>query len=221
MLVRQLSKIPNLMPRRNRIDPWGDLHAVAERGLFTGNRGCLVDDHGAIVRHHGSALWIVCRTSFRGWRHPLAAPRRWTPIFFLDDAVALAAGHRPCATCRRSDYVSYRDAVSTEVAAPAPLLAKELDARLVAERHRRGRGLARAADRLTWMAEADDLPDGSVIVVESVPRLIVGDRTRAFGFGGWHDAAPRPSGDVTVLTPPTSVGALRRGFVPTLHGSAR
>src|SRR3954452_12883878 len=92
------------VPRRNRVDPWGALHAVAPRGLFTGNRGCVVDDHENVVRHHGSQLWITCLTAFRGWRWPLARPRRWTPLFFLDDAVALAAGHRPCATCRRADY---------------------------------------------------------------------------------------------------------------------
>jgi len=209
------------MPRRNRVDPWGDLRADAARGLFTGNRGCLVDDQGAVVRHHGSALWIVCRTSFRGWRHPLDAPRRWTPIFFLDDAVALAAGHRPCATCRRGDYLSYRDAVSTELGTAEPLLAKQLDARLVVERHRRGRGFERAGDRLTWTAGAEELPDGTVIVVEKVPRLVVGDRSWAFGFGGWQDTAPRPAGAVTVLTPPTSVAALRGGFVPTLHPSVQ
>ena len=88
------------MPRRNRVDPWGDLHAVSARGLFTGNRGCIVDEHEQVVRHHrSSTLWITCLTEFRDWRVPLARPNRWTPIFFLDDAVALAAGHRPCATC--------------------------------------------------------------------------------------------------------------------------
>jgi hypothetical protein len=90
------------MPRRNRVDPWGDLHAVSARGLFTGNRGCIVDEREQVVRHHhSSTLWITCLTEFRDWRVPLARPNRWTPIFFLDDAVALAAGHRPCATCRR------------------------------------------------------------------------------------------------------------------------
>src|SRR6201988_5194202 len=163
------------MPRRNRVDPWGDLHAVSARGLFTGNRGCIVDEREQVVRHHrSSTLWITCLTEFRDWRVPLARPDRWTPIFFLDDAVALAAGHRPCATCRRGDYLSYRDAVSTELGTAEPLLAKQLDARLVAERHRRGRGFERAGDRLTWTAGAEELPDGSVIVVENVPRLVVG-----------------------------------------------
>ena len=118
------------MPRRNRVDPWGDLHAVAERGMFTGNRGCVVDDHERVVRHHGSALWISCVTEFRGWRWGLARPRRWTPLFFLDDAVALAAGHRPCATCRRDDYRAYRDAVGGALGALAPVRAWELNARL-------------------------------------------------------------------------------------------
>src|SRR5215472_7411689 len=120
------------MPRRNRVDPWGDLHAVSARGLFTGNRGCIVDKHEQVVRHHrSSTLWITCLTEFRDWRVPLARPSRWTPIFFLDDAVALAAGHRPCATCRRDMYRSYRDAVD-----PA-LRAVELDRRLTTERLRR------------------------------------------------------------------------------------
>ena len=135
------------MPRRNRVDPWGDLHAVADRGHFTGNRGCVVDDVERVVRHHAGTLWITCTLRYRDHRSPLAAPRRWTPLFFLDDAVALAAGHRPCAQCRREAYRDYRDAVSASVGAPAPLRSTELDARLNAERLRRGRGLDRAADR--------------------------------------------------------------------------
>src|SRR5262245_1500355 len=117
------------MPRRNRVDPWGDLHAVSARRLFTGNRGCIVDEREQVVRHHrSSTLRITCLTEFRDWR----MPNRWTPIFFLDDAVALAAGHRPCATCRRDMYRSDRDAVD-----PA-LGAVELDLRLTTERLWRG-----------------------------------------------------------------------------------
>src|SRR3954454_1956387 len=101
-----------MVPRRNRVDPLGDLHAVAARGLFTGNRGCLVDDDRQLVRHHHSNLWITCLTSFRGWRRELETPHRWTPIFFLDDAVALAAGHRPCNFCRPEAYRAYRDGVT-------------------------------------------------------------------------------------------------------------
>jgi len=208
------------VPRRNRVDPFGDLHAHAARGMFTGNRGCLVDDNRRLVRHHMSNLWITCVTDFRGWRFPLDAPHRWTPLFFLDDAVALAAGHRPCGLCRRGDYVAYKDAVAAGPAALDRPWASTLNRRLAAERLRRGRGIDRAAHRRVWTAEADALPDGTVVIDAGMARLLLGDRSLAFGFDGWHSPTPRPPGAVDVLTPPTSVLALANGFCPTLHESA-
>ena len=215
--------MPPGVPRRNRVDPWGDLHAVAPRGTFIGNRGCVVDDHERVVRHHGRSSWITCLTEFCDRRQPLARPRRWTPLFFLDDAVALAAGHRPCATCRRSDYLAYRDAATRAAGAPAPLRARQLDERLGAERLRPGRGLGRAGDRTLWPAPFAGLPDGAVVVgPDGSGRLVVGDRLLRFSFGGWGAATPRPSGGVAaVLTPPTSVAALAHGYLPALHPSAR
>jgi hypothetical protein len=211
------------VPRRNRVDPWGDLHAVQPRGLFTGNRGCVVDDHEHVVRHHSSLLWIICLTKFRDWRVPLARPRRWTPLFFLDEAVALAAGHRPCATCRPAEYAAYRDAVTRAAGASAPLLAWQLNDRLHAERHRRGRGLVRASDRIMWSARYADLPDGAVVVApDGSCQLVLGDRLLRFSFDGWVLSTSRPSaGDANVLTPPTSVAALAHGYQPVLHASAR
>jgi hypothetical protein len=210
------------VPRLNRVDPWGDLHAAGGRGLFTGNRGCLVDAGGTVVRHHGSSLWIACVTEFRGWRFPLAAPGRWTPIFFLDDAVALAAGHRPCAVCRRDAYRSYRDAVTLAVGSLRPLMAHELNRRLTAERHHLGRGLVRAGDRLLWTAEIDDLPLGTVIVDDDHrPRLLLDDSMRRFTFDGWIEPVERPRHrPALVLTPPTSVAALAHGYEAVLHPSS-
>jgi hypothetical protein len=210
------------MPRRNRVDPWGDLNAVPERGLFTGNRGCVVDDSGEVVRHHRGQLWITCLTEYRDWRSPLARPGRWTPLFFLDDAVALSAGHRPCGLCRRDAYLSYRDAVSRAAGSPQPLTAADLNRRLSAERLTPGRGLHRAADRIVWTAELDRLPAGTVIVDEErSPRLLLDDRLLSFTFAGWAEPQPRPdAGVVRVLTPPTSVAALCHGFRPALHPSA-
>jgi hypothetical protein len=204
------------MPRRNRVDPWGDLHAVSARGLFTGNRGCIVDEREQVVRHHRSpTLWITCLTEFRDWRVPLARPNRWTPIFFLDDAVALAAGHRPCATCRRDMYRSYRDAVD-----PA-LRAVELDRRLTTERLRRGSGIDRGRDRKIWRA------DRVAARWHRDHRRRRPSATRArrpharVSFGGWTRPEARTVTDVVeVLTPPTSVGALANGFTPVLHPTA-
>lgn len=198
------------MPRRNRVDPFGDLHAVPDRGGFTGNRGCLVDDEEHVVRHHRGNLWIACVTEFRGRRVGLARPNRWTPVFFVDDAVALAAGHRPCGECRWPAYRAYRDAIDPG------LRAGELNRRLHAERLHGGRGLRRAGDRKLWTAPADELPDGTVVVTDG-PRLLAAGRLHAFSFAGWHSPEPVPGGPLRVLTPPTSVAALRGGYAPTLR----
>ena len=209
--------VSGMMPRRNRVDPWGDLHAVSARGLFTGNRGGIVDEREHVVRHHrSSTLWVTCLTEFRDWRVPLARPNRWTPIFFLDDAAALAAGHRPCATCRRDMYRSYRDAVDPG------LRAVELDRRLTTERLRRGSGIDRGRDRKTWRADLESLPDGTVIIgADGQARLVLADRMLAFSFGGWTRPEVRTVTDVVeVLTPPTSVRALANGFTPVLHPTA-
>lgn len=208
-------------PRRNRVDPFGDLHSVPEHGMFTGNRGCLVDDHGILVRHHRGPLWITCVLSYKDWKSPLDEPRHWTPLFFLDDAVALAAGHRPCGLCRRDEYLSYRRAVQRGVGLTSPPTASDLNRRLAKERLRRGRGLVRAEDRVTWRASADTLPDGTVVLdPKRRPGLVRGGALFEFGFGGWSHPTPLPPGDIEVLTPPTSVAALATGFQPVLHSTA-
>ncbi len=210
------------MPLRNRVDPFGDLHSVPERGMFTGNRGCLVDDRGRVVRHHRGRLWITCVTRYRDWRVDLTRPGRWTPIFFLDDAVALAAGHRPCGLCRRAEYESYRDAVGRAESSPRHLEAGELNRRLAVERLMPGRGLDRAADRILWTSVIEDLPVGTVIVdPERRPRLVLGDRLLGFSFAGWTSPVARPTDEVVeVLTPRISVAALDNGFAPVLHPTA-
>ena len=192
------------MPLHNRVDPWGDIHDVPARGTFTGNRGCLVDEGGEVVRHHAGNLWIICQLSYRDWRHPLNAPRRWTPLFFLDDAVGLAAGHRPCGLCRRDDYLSYQAALAGSPSAQA------MNRRLAAERGR------------TWTTEIETLPNGSVIELPArVAAVVLTDRLQAFTFAGWTVPRKRPPrGKVEVLTPPTSIAALSGGFVPKLHPSA-
>jgi len=211
------------MPRQNRIDPWGDLHAVPERGLFTGNRGCLVNQNSELARHHNGSLWITCVTSYKDWWHPLDQPRIWTPLFFLDDAVALAAGHRPCGLCRRAQYLDYRAAVTHGTGANSPVLAFELNRRLATERLARGRGIDRAKDRKLWTVALRSLPTGTVVLwgEASRPHLVNRDALQPFTFGGWGERADWPlQAEVEVLTPPTSVTALRHGFTPHLHPTA-
>lgn len=205
------------MPRLNRVDPFGDLHADPARGLFTGNRGCLYVD-GRLTLHHRGSLWITCVTEFRGRWNDVARTQRWTPLFLLDDAVALAAGHRPCGECRHAAYLAYREAVAEAVG--RPIRVAELDRGLNAQRLHRGRGLSRAGDRRTWEASAEGLPDGTVVVLDGLPRLLAAERLLRFTFAGWTDPVPCPDGPLTVLTPPMSVTALAHGFSPVLHPSA-
>ena len=99
------------VPRQNRVTPLGELIADPARGLVYGNRGCLHDGAGRIRRRYNGKRWIACRLSFRGWhRQPLMQPGRFTELFFLDEATAFAAGHRPCALCRREDYDRFVEA---------------------------------------------------------------------------------------------------------------
>jgi hypothetical protein len=190
--------------------------------MFTGNRGCLVDESGEVVRQYRGDLWITCLTEFRGLRNPLARPGRWTPIFFLDEAVALAAGHRPCGYCRLGAYHAYCEAVGRAQGNTRVPSAPEINRLLKAERYRPGRGLVRAADRILWDAAIESLPTGSVIIGRGgEPRLVLADRMMAFSFAGWVDPVDRPrKGTVQVLTPPTSIAALTHGYVPSLHPSA-
>lgn len=235
MTSEPLNRPGGTTPTRNRVDPWGDLHAVGDRGLLTGNRGCLIGTSGTIARHQRSFAWITCVLAFRDHRQPIADARRWTPIFFLDEAVALAAGHRPCAYCRRSDYLAYVDAVagvpgSHDVPGPRSLtdrlLAPELNQALAEQRyHRTGSRPAdrmrRASARRTWIAAADTLPAGTVFLGnDAAPWLIGPDGHQfSFTFAGWQPTASAARGIVQVLTPPTSVAALRHGYRPLLHPS--
>ena len=156
--------------------------------------------------------------SSAGWRWPLAAPRRWTPIFFLDDAVALAAGHRPCGLCRREAYRSYRDAVTAAVGSSTPLSAGDLNRRLASERLARGRGVDRARDRRRWDAPVASLPPGTVIVSDDLPAV-------AAARGS---SAPLHLRRVGTSEPPTAPGDgagphpthVRGGTDPRLHPAA-
>ena len=194
------------MPFQNRVTPLGELVATPERGLVYGNRGRLHDEHGVIRRQWQVKRWISCRLEFRGRYRaggPMA-PGRYTGLFFLDEATALAAGHRPCAECRNADYRSF-------LALTGASGADELDGRLHAERGR------------LHESELDALPDGAFVLLEGRPWLVLGSELLRWTAGGYSERRPRSGGRVDVVTPPTSVRALASGWsasVPLLHPSA-
>jgi hypothetical protein len=207
------------MALRNRVTPLSEIVADPARGLVYGNRGCLHDATGTIRRRYAVRRWIACRLEFKGWRRgPLRQPGRFTELFFLDEATAFAAGHRPCALCRREDYVRFsalwRAAHAGERGADA------MDARLHAERLAPDR---RTQRRHTALFGA--LPDGAFVVRDGDPWVVCGGALRRWTVAGYADRARRPGGGerAEVVTPPSLVAVLAAGWepvVPLLHPTA-
>jgi hypothetical protein len=206
------------VPLRNRVTPLGELIADPARGLVYGNRGCLHDADGRVRRRFQGTRWIACRLRFRGWhRAPLMQPGRFTELFFLDEATALAAGHRPCALCRREDYRRF-------CAVWAGLHDGErgvsaIDARLHGERLDRGTG-----GRRLHAAPAGGLPDGAFVLHAGEPHLVRAGRLARWTPAGYAPPVAAPAAEhTTVITPPSLVALLRAGWspaVPLIHPSA-
>ncbi|MDH3702111.1 MAG: hypothetical protein OEU46_12415 [Alphaproteobacteria bacterium] len=205
------------MVLQNRVTPTGDIVAVAARGQFMGNRGILHDDRRQLGRSRWKhKAWIICLLCFRGRKRVPMTPHRYTELFFFDEAVAIAAGHRPCYECRRRAYRDWCAAWQAGHGEPALPRAGEMDARLHGERVDR-----RTRRQRVWSAPVDDLPDGTYLLAGQHPHLLLNQRLLPWSPEGYWAARPRPAGGlVTVLTPPAAVAALRGGYRPIVHASA-
>jgi hypothetical protein len=206
------------MPLRNRVTPLGELIPAPARGLVYGNRGCLHDAGGHIRRRYAVRRWIACRLEFKGWqRGPMMQPGKFTELFFLDEATAFAAGHRPCALCRREDYDRF-GAIWAGLHGGAAG-ADAIDLRLHGERvdpHTRG--------HRPHAAPYASLPDAAFVLCDGDPYLVLGERLLLWSPSGYAGRRPRPAqGTATVITPPSLVEVLRAGWadaaVPLLHPS--
>jgi hypothetical protein len=200
------------MGSRNRVAPTGEIVESGLRCAWMGNRGCLHRGR-EVVRPWRTTAWITCVLEFKHRWIEQWVPGRYTLLFFYDEAVSLAAGHRPCAECRRADYNRFRDA--WERAHGARPSAKELDAAQHADRLD---GTVPRTHRLPWV----DVPDGAFVRVDAGPALVVGDAVVSWsGEHGYHAAAARPrTGDVEVLTPSRTVDVIRAGYVPQIAAQA-
>jgi hypothetical protein len=202
---------------RNRVTPLSELVADPARGLVYGNRGCLHDAEGRIRRRFNGRRWIACRLRFRDWRRgPLLQPGRYTELFFLDEATAFAAGHRPCALCRREDYDRFVERFGD--LHPRATGADAIDARLHAERVD-----PRARVQRHHAAALAGLPDGAFVLREGEPWLVREGELLRWSPAGYGERIARPAGEATVITPPSLVAILRTGWsgaVPLLHPSA-
>lgn len=199
---------------RNRVTPTGDIVAIPLRGAWLGNRGIL-HEGTEIRRFHASDLWITCRLQFRGRHRQQWQPHHYTHLYFHDEAVSLAAGHRPCAECRRGDYLAYREAWARGLGVAAPSAAemnRQLHAeRLVAGTHRR------RWHRRPWRS----LPTGAFVLTEDGPSLVREDALVSWTTAGY--ATPRqrpPHGEAVVITPPASLAVLSAGYPLQIDRSA-
>jgi hypothetical protein len=204
----------SVRPQRNRVTPTGEIIATPLRGAWTGNRGVLHEGR-EIVRFHAGNLWITCALEFRGRHRELWIPNRWTPLFFHDEAVAFAAGHRPCGECRHAEYVTYKEAWAEAQGGPLPS-AGEMNRRLHGERIFRGTHRRRFHEIL-WA----DLPDGAFVLDTGAPSLVLGDELVTWSPSGYGERRRRPTrGTATAITPPATLAVLRAGYPLQIDSSA-
>jgi hypothetical protein len=203
------------MPLQNRVTPTGDIIATPHRGLFVGNRGIIHDPATKTLlrKRWSTPAWLTCVCEFRGRRREVMARRSWTELFFLDEATALAAGHRPCFYCRRDDANRFR-AAWEKGNGTSGLRVPEIDAVLHGERLDRGK------KRLHPLpAPADKLPDGTMVQADGESFLIAQGRALPWSPAGYGAACDLSDGAM-LLTPLSSVRALQAGYEVVLHPSA-
>jgi hypothetical protein len=207
------------MPLQNRVTPFGDIIATPERGLFMGNRGSI---HGADGRLSGRRWarksWVTCRLEWKDINRirkngRLMSPNSYTELFFLDEATALAAGHRPCNDCCKPELGQFKASWVEPVGSVAPI-----DEALHGER------VDREGRKIKWVARAVDLPDGTMVEVPSAPGaawLVHAGRLKQWSPGGYVGVRPLDgAADLAVLTPRSTVAALRNGYRPVIDPSA-
>lgn len=201
------------MPLQNRVTPFGEIVALAGRGLVMGNRGILHDDARHIVRYSQVRRWLACRLEFRAVRRVIMRPHSYTELFFLDEATAFAAGHRPCAECRRGAYKLFSSLWA--MCHGEPVSADLIDRQL-----QRDRLAGRRAKRV-YREDLVNLPDGAYIAVDNRAWLVRGTGLFAWSALGYTERRERTAyHEVDVLTPRSTVAVLTAGYRVEVHPSA-
>jgi hypothetical protein len=203
------------VPLQNRVTPFGEIVAISQRGLFTGNRGIIHDPRTRklLSRRWTTKAWITCALAYKGTRRDVMSRRSWTELFFLDEATALAAGHRPCFLCRRDAAEAFRHAWTTGNGGDRPLAAA-MDAVLHRERLAGGRKRLHALP-----SPIARLPDGAMIAMGTASYVIAGGRALEWTEAGYREG-PNSLSAAELLTPPSTVRALSAGYRVILHPTA-
>lgn len=194
----------------NRVRPTGEIVADPWRGRLMGNRGCLHDPQGRLgTARWRTRAWVCCLIAFRGRHRPPMPPGRYTALFFTDEAVALAAGHRPCGECRRPAYQAFRRAWAG-AGLPGPTLA-------VADRHLHAARVGRDRRQIRHRAPVRDLPDGVFVIRGDLPSLIWRGLLWPWEHGAYRAPVALPGSEITVLTPAPVVATIAAGYAPDVR----
>ena len=204
-------------PLQNRVTPFGEIIATRARGTLMGNRGIIHDPNTKrlLTRRWQHHAWICCVLDFKDYQHPIMGVSAYTELFFLDEGTALAAGHRPCAYCRRAAFNAFKQAWSVATGAADPH-APRIDRQLHAER------VTRRREKVTFTAQLGELPAGTFVELDGHAHLLQQDKLLPWNTDGYGPPLRfTRSARVQVLTPYSTVAVLRAGYMPELHPSSK
>lgn len=203
------------MPLQNKVDPWGNLVAVKARGEYLGNRGILHDKEKNILKPWAHKKWVICELSFKGIKRRLFSDNKYSELFFLDEATALAAGHKPCAHCRRSRYSEFKELwrQANGLSEFESLSSEQMDSQLHKER------VSSERTKKTFEASYGSLPDGTFIELNNGAHLVWENNIYRWSYQGYSRGEDSIAKNqlVKVITPKTIVRMYSSGFKPFVH----
>ena len=199
---------------QNRVDPTGNIIFTPERGVWMGNRGVIHNGRKNIIKPYAMKTWITCALQFKGRHREVMAKGRYTELFFLDEATAFSAGHRPCAECRREAYnlfKAYWLKGNPELGFNTKTPIGKIDEIIHQER------IGKDKEKLTHKEPLSALPDGAFILLQEITYIKKGNHLYNWSPAGYSAPEPLPKiGEVDVLTPRSIVNAFRVGYVPQM-----
>jgi hypothetical protein len=199
---------------QNRVDPFGNIIMTKARGAWMGNRGILHNDEQEVLRPYKLNAWITCKLEFKGRRREVMAPKRYTELFFLDEATSFAAGHRPCFECRRNDYNRFKTLWlkgNPQYNFDEKTTIKEIDDILHQER------MDDNNTKVTYEENIDAIPNGTFVLIDNKPYLVFGKNIYLWTPFGYEKGMALPNAEkLTVLTPRSVVNTFRAGYLPQI-----
>lgn len=210
------------MPLQNRVNPFSTLISTPERGAWTGNRGVIHNERKEIIKNHAVKYWITCVLNYKDARRSVMTPNRWTEVFFLDEATAFAAGHRPCGFCRHADFKRFKELWIIANGEQYGLTNKTkmdiIDAIIHQER------LDKNGVQKTFKSTLTALPDGTFITLDEMDKAYLWYQQNLYewSFSGYTKVSHFDKNqEVTVLTPLSYVAVFKAGYVPEVHFSVK